>query len=153
MDALQIVLRVFHIGAALALGGALVYQRLALGPALAGLEDGTRTALQQRLARRWVGVAAAGIALLLVTGLVNFVLFKVPAVRGQPYTGLYHGLFGVKFLVGLGLFHVGLLLSLPGPRFDAVRARAAGWLNWALGLLALIVVLSATLRYLPTFYD
>jgi len=152
MEALQIVLRVLHISAALALGGALIYQRVALGPALAAIDDATGNAVRQRLARRWVGVAVTGIALLLVTGLVNFIVFQVPAVRAQPYTGLYHGLFGLKFLVGLGLFHVGLLLSLPGPRFDAVRARATGWLNWALVLLALIVVLSALLRYLPTFY-
>jgi hypothetical protein len=92
-------------------------------------------------------------ALLLASGLVTFLMFRVPAYRGLPYAGLYHGIFGLKLIAALALFHAATLLVAAGPRFDRYRAQAGGWLRWAVVLLTLIVVLGAILRYLPTFYD
>ena len=153
MDALQLVLRIAHIAAAVTLGGAVVFQLLAVQPVLRGLDDAQRTALAAGLARRWRGVLWTGMALLLVSGLLNFLLFKVPEYKTVPYKAVYHGLFGVKFLAALALFHAATMLSMPGPAFDRYRRRARGWLSYATVLLALIVVLAAVMRYLPTFYD
>lgn len=152
MDVLQIILRIAHIGAATAIGGAIVYHLLAVQPALAALDESQRKAVGASLARRWLVPLGVGIALLLVSGLLTFVLFKLPATRGRPFAGLYHGLFGIKVLMALALFHVAAVLSLPGERGERYRAKASFWLGYATVLLAVIIVVAAILRYLPTFY-
>jgi hypothetical protein len=153
MDWLQVAIRILHIGSAMLVGGALAFQLLALQPALAALGDGERGVVRQRVAGRWWPVALLAIGLLLATGLTNYLLFRVPVYRGQAFAPLYHGLFGAKFLLALALFHVALVLTGPGPRFERYRRRAGCWLTYGTLLLAGIVVLSAFLRYLPTFYD
>ncbi len=152
MDLLQIGLRIAHIAAAVALGGAIVYQLVAVQPVLRTLDESQRATFRTRLAGRWAPVVWLGIALLLITGLANFLVFKVPEYRGRPYAATYHGLFGIKLLAGLALFHAAAMLSGPGERFDRYRARAGGWLVYGVLLLAIVVVVGAVLRYLPALY-
>lgn len=152
MDLLQVILRIAHIGAAVVLAGGVVFQLIALQPALRSLDDPQRDRLRRLLAGRWYRVVMACIALLLISGLLNFLLYKLPDYRGQPSAPVYHGLFGIKLLAALALFHAALVPSLPGPRFDRYRARAGFWLAWATVLVALIVVMAAVMRYLPTLY-
>jgi uncharacterized membrane protein len=152
MDLLQVILRVAHIGAAVAIGGAIVFRLLAVQPALATLDEPQCKAFGASLARYWSVPLWLGVALLVVSGLLTFILFKLPAVRGRPFAGLYHGLFGIKVLAALALFHVAAVLSLPGEHGQRYRARARFWLGYASVLLAVIIVVAAILRYLPTFY-
>lgn len=152
MDILQLVLRIVHIVAAVALGGALVYRVVALRPALRTLDEGPRLALDAQLAQRWIGTVFAGAGLLLASGLLTFLLFRVPEYRGRPSAAAYHGLFGLKLLAGLLLLHAAAVLSLPGPRFASYRA-GRFWPGYALALLVVVLVLGALLRYLPAIYS
>ena len=152
MDILQVVLRIAHIAAAITAGGAIVFQRFALLPALQTLDEAPRAQLRAQLVRRWAGVVLTCVALLLVSGLLTFLLFKLPEYHGKPFAGVYHGLFGLKLLAALALFHAVGVLVMPGEHFDRYRARARFWLSYAAALLAVVVVLAAVMRYLPAFY-
>lgn len=152
MEILQVILRIAHLGAAIVAGGAVVFQRFALLPALRTLDDGPRTQLRAQIVRRWAGVAWTCMGLLLLSGLLNFLFYKVPEYRGRSYAGVYHGLFGLKFVAALALFHAVGMLVMPGAHFDRYRARAGFWLSYAVVLLTVIVVVAAVMRYLPAFY-
>lgn len=145
MEWLLVVIRVIHIGAALVAGGALVYQLVALRPALAALPDAPRADLRRALAARWFPIVLVLLVLLLASGLANYLVFKIPLYRAHPDKGLYHALFGLKFLAALGVFHVATVLSLPGPRGDRWRDKAGLWLGLGATLLALVVVAGALL--------
>ena len=152
MDALLIALRVLHIGAAVVLGGALVFRLVAVQPALRGLDADQRAALSLRLLERWSGVVWVGIGVLLVTGLVTYVVFRIPEYAPRPYKGVYHGVMGVKILAALALFHTAAMVSLPAARDPKRRAGAGRWLAWGSVLLAVVIVLGGVARYLPTLY-
>lgn len=152
MEVLQIALRVLHIAAAVALGGALVYQVVALQPALRELDPAVRDALRPRLLRRWSGVVWAGIAVLFITGLTTYAAFKIPEYRPRAYKGVYHALLGVKILAALLLFHAATMLVLPAAGKPKFAARARGFAVYGAVLLALIIALGGILRYLPALY-
>ena len=152
MDILQVILRIAHIAPAIVLGGAAIFRLVAVQPVLQTLDPTQRQALSGQFIRRWIVVLWACIVLLLLSGLLNFLLYKLPAVRGQPFAGLYHGLLGLKIIAALAVFHAAAVVTMPGAHFERYRARAPFWLGLATGLVGLIIVLAAILRYLPTFY-
>lgn len=152
MEWLLVVIRVIHIGAAIVAGGALAYQLLAVRPALAALPETQRGELRRALAARWLPIVLVLLALLLATGLANYLVFKIPLYRTHPEKGLYHALFGLKFLAALGVFHVATVLSLPGPRGDRWRDRAGLWLGLGATLLAVVVVAGALLGNFPALF-
>jgi putative copper export protein len=94
---------------------------------------------------RWSKWVAAAIAFLLASGLYNIAVtvmrFEVPPI--------YHMLFGIKFLLALGVFFIASLLA--GRSAAAIRARqnAKMWLNLNLTLAVLVVLISGYLRSLP----
>jgi uncharacterized membrane protein len=148
-DYLQVALRVLHILAAIAAGGAVLFQWWAVAPTLRTLDDATRQRLGTALADRWRGVVFAAMGVLLVTGLVNFMVYQVPAYREHPQKMVYHGLFGLKVLAALAYFHAATVLVIPGPKGAAYRAKADGWLAYLTLLLLVIVAVAAVLRYFP----
>ncbi len=152
MTILQVVLRIMHLSAAIIAGGAIVFQRFALLPALRSVEEGPRTQVRAVILRRWRGVVWTCIGFLLLSGLLTFLFFKLPEYHGKAYAGLYHGLFGLKLLAALALFHAVTILVMPGEHFEKYRARAGFWLSYAVALLAVIVIVAGVMRYLPTFY-
>lgn len=145
MDLLAIILRILHIGSAIIAAGAIFFQFLALHPALLTLPETERAALRAQMLPRWRPVVFVCILLLLATGLLNFVLYKVPEYRGTPHAGLYHGLLGVKILAALAVFHAAAVLVMPTSTGERYRARAGFWLTYLVVLLALIVVIGALL--------
>jgi hypothetical protein len=145
MEWLLVVIRVVHIGAGIAAGGALAYQLLALRPALAALPDVQRVELRGALAARWFPIVLVLLVLLLASGLANYLVFKIPLYRTHPDKGLYHALFGLKFLAALGVLHLATVLSMPGPRGDRWREKAGLWLCLALTLLVVVIVAGALL--------
>ncbi len=145
-ELLNVSLRILHIFAAATAIGAIVFQRFAVLPALAPCDELQRAELRTRMADRWRPLIYTMMAILLVTGLVNYVVFKIPEYKFHPGKGFYHGLFGVKFLAALGVFHFATVLTLPGARGDRWRARSRLWLQFMLALVVLIVVIGAVLR-------
>jgi len=143
---LALVLRWMHIVPAVAAGGATIFVRLALIPALATLPEPQRQEVKRQIDRRWRVVVMASITLLLASGLANYVLYQAPVHAGQP---LYHALFGVKFALALAVFFLASALSGRSAALASIRANGAFWAAVAAGLVLAIVLISGALRSLP----
>lgn len=142
-----ILIRLVHILAAVAAGGAVLFQLLAVHPSLATLPEAERTRFRASVVDRWRPVAYLLMALLLITGLVTYVAYRIPEYKPHASKGVYHGLLGVKILLALAFFHAVTVLTLPGEKGDKYRASAGFWLRWMAALLLVIVALGAVLRY------
>ena len=127
-----------------------MFQYFAVMPALRSLEGAERRALRESLVDRWRPFVFAAVGILLLTGLLNYVLYKIPEFRTHPQRGLYHGLLGVKILLALGVFHFATVLALPGERGAKWRDKAGRWLPLMLTLMGLIIIIGAVLRNFKT---
>ncbi len=144
MDMVLLVSRWFHLAAAIvALGGA-TFTLFALMPAAkATLTDEIHDALREAIRRRWAKVVHVCVALLFITGSINFAILALPPkVHPLPY----HPIFGVKFFAALGVFFIASILVGSGQRFANMRRQRRRWLGILLGLGALIVLLSGVLH-------
>jgi uncharacterized membrane protein SirB2 len=146
MDGTALVLRWMHIVPAVVAGGATVFARLAILPALQTLPDADRLRVKDAIDRRWLLVVMICITLLLVSGLANFVLYQAPAHKGQ---GLYHALFGIKFIAALGVFFLASALFGRSAAFASIRANARFWGGVAAVLVLTILLISSVLRNIP----
>jgi uncharacterized membrane protein len=146
MSYLPIVLRFLHIAPAVIAGGATIFVRMALLPALATLPEADRLRVKETIDRRWRVVVMTCITLLLVSGIANFVLYQAPTHKGQP---LYHALFGVKFLAALVVFFLASALSGRSAALAPIRANARLYVGVAAVLVLLIVFISSVLRSIP----
>lgn len=151
-DYLQVAIRVLHILAAVAAGGAVLFQWIAVGPTLRTLDDATRERLGTAFADRWRNIVFVAMTVLLITGLANFVLYQIPAYKEHPQKMVYHSIFGIKLLVALAFFHAATVLVLPAPKGVAYRRRSAGWLGYLALLLVVIVGCGAILRFFPNLF-
>jgi uncharacterized membrane protein SirB2 len=146
MNGLQLVLRWMHIVPAVVAGGATIFSRLALIPALSGLPEAERGPFRDAINGRWRVVVMICITLLLVSGITNFILYQAPAHKGQA---LYHGLFGIKFLAALGVFFLGSALTGRSAALAPIRANARLYAGISAGLVLVILLISGVLRNIP----
>jgi len=146
MSSLALVLRWMHVVPAVVAGGATIFTRLALLPALAALPDAERLRVKDAIDRRWRIVVMACVALLLVSGIANFVLYQAPAHRGQS---LYHALFGVKFLAAIIVFFLASALSGRSRALASIRANARLGVGISAVLVLAILLISGLLRSIP----
>jgi uncharacterized membrane protein len=146
MDGLALVLRWLHIIPAVIAGGATIFVRLALLPAMATLPETERVRLKETIDARWRLVVAGCITLLLISGLANFFLYQAPAHKGQAH---YQALFGIKFLMALVVFFLASALSGRSAAFAPIRANARFWTGVAMLLVVLILLVSGVLRNIP----
>lgn len=146
MPIVAVLLRWLHILPAVAGGGATIFAAVALAPTFGELPEAQRAHMREAVMRRWRPVFAACTALLLASGLMNFMLFQAPAHKGQA---LYHALFGLKFLAAMGVFFLGAALSGSSPALQRIRARAPFWTAVNALLIVLIVMISGVLRNIP----
>ena len=146
MSTLAIVLRFLHIAPAVVAGGATIFARIALLPALAALPAAERASVKDAIDRRWRIVVMACVTLLLVSGIANFVIYQAPVHKGQP---LYHALFGVKFLAAMIVFFLASALSGRSASLARIRAHSRIWVGVAATLVIAIVLISAVLRSIP----
>jgi len=146
MNFVAIVLRWLHIVPAVVAGGATVYAALALLPTLGEIAEPERTRVREALTRRWRAVFMACTALLLASGLLNFILYQAPAHKGQA---LYHGLFGIKFVAAMIVFFLGAALTGRSEGLAGIRANARRWTPVMAGLVLLILLVSGVLRGIP----
>jgi len=146
MSTLAIVLRFLHIAPAVVTGGATIFARIALLPALASLPEAERVRVKDTIDRRWRVVVMVCVTLLLVSGIANFVIYQAPVHKGQP---LYHALFGVKFLAAMIVFFLASALSGRSSALALIRANSRFWVGVAATLVIAIVLISAVLRSIP----
>lgn len=152
MDYLAVLLRFLHIITAIALGGAVMFQWAVLRPVLGVAAPEARPAIDTAVTARWRSTVYSSIFFLLATGLINFLMYRVPYFREHPQKAIYHGIFGVKLLAALLFFHGVTVLSLPGAKGDKYRLRAGGWLGYLIALLIVIVASAAVLRYFENLW-
>jgi formate hydrogenlyase subunit 4 len=118
--------------------------RFALMPAAsATLDDATHERFREAVRKRWAMFVHACVAILFLTGALNFLLMALPPkIKPMPY----HAIFGVKFLAAMAVFFIASALISRGPAFANIRANRAKWLGILLTLAGLIVLLSGILN-------
>ncbi|MBM3998661.1 MAG: hypothetical protein FJ297_03790 [Planctomycetes bacterium] len=131
-------LRFAHILGAILLVGGIVFQRCVAVPALDPARDPTSGPDADRSRQRWGRLILAGIALLLVSGLVQTALVSI-AYRFP--NGEYNPVLGVKILAALAIMFVASVLAGRSPVSRKWQRAPRRWLN-------LLVVLSVTVLLL-----
>lgn len=145
---LQVVMRWLHILAAVVAVGGTIFLRFVLMP-VAGrvLEENVHTELRAGLVRRWQPFLHTCILLFLVSGFYNYLAVTRHLHDDQP---LYHALFGVKFLLALAVFALGLILTSRKAYAEKFRQNAKLWLGVLAALAVAIVLISGVMKNLPT---
>jgi uncharacterized membrane protein len=152
MNWLAIFLRWIHIVAAITAVGGIIFMRFALLPSVQSLADDTRKALHEQIRSRWAKVVMLCIAVLLLGGLANYLIFvsasKAPewADWKTVYGKTYHMVFGIKFLLAIMIFFVASALVGRADVFKPIRQNAKMWMTVNVILALIVVALSGILR-------
>jgi putative copper export protein len=133
--------RVFHTTCAATLLGGLIYMRFVLAPATP--EGEREAALFHGRRKAWAMCVMICTLLLLVSGVYNLILF-MGVYKNLPK--LYHPLFGVKFLLSIGVMAIMAFIAGKTALAQKMRANLTGWLNVALVMALAVFVLGAMLR-------
>lgn len=136
-----------HILAAIVAVGGIIFLRFVLMPAAnAVLSPEEHGRLRPVLIRRWQKFVHVCIALFLISGLYNYIALMVPVHRGQ---GLYHALFGIKFLLALVVFFLAVALASSGEKFSGIKAKRTSMMTALITLAVIIVLISGYMRFIP----
>ena len=148
LDFVLLVSRWVHLAAAITAIGGAMFLRFALLPgAKQVLDEDQHRRLREAVRVRWVRWVSACIALLFLTGALNFYLLAL-APRIEPIP--YHAVFGIKLLAALFVFFLASALSGSSPGFASFRERSRKWLGVLITLAAVIVLLSGVLNQVRT---
>lgn len=142
MTAAEVISRWFHVGTAIVLLGGSVFMRFVLIPSAEPMPEADHAALRERIMGRWRRFVHAGIGLLLLTGLFNYVR-QIPLHKGD---GLYHALMGVKMLLAFGVFFLASALAGRSAAFEGLRQARKKWLLVTILLAFAIVAISGYLK-------
>jgi uncharacterized membrane protein len=147
-----LTLRWLHLVAAMAVVGGTAFMRFALTPSVSVLTDDERNSLQQQIRPRWAKLVAGSVAFLLISGLINFVLFITESKTSAwdqwrlMYSSLYQFVFGAKFALAMVVFFIASALAGRGQATKKFREDAKWWMTVNLILALIIVALSGVLR-------
>src|SRR5688500_2864250 len=135
--------RFLHIIAAIILVGGIFYLRTVISPIAAPAGPADQYFGGRRAAwAKWVGIASA---LLLVTGLWNFVTM----VKENQLHWSYHMLGTLKIVVSLALMFLASLLAGGSAAADSIRRKWRLWLSTAIILGIILVALGSVMRSYP----
>ena len=140
---LPLISRVVHVATAIVLVGGSVFMRFALMPAAEELGQADHDGPRERVLGRWRRFVHGGMALLLVSGLYNYLVVMRPAHQGD---GPYHMLVGIKMLLALVLFFLASALVGRSQALKGLREKAHRTLVVMIALAALIVAISGYLK-------
>ncbi len=140
---LPLISRVVHVATAIVLVGGSVFMRFALMPAAEELAEADHDGLRERVLGRWRRFVHGGIALLLASGLYNYLVVMRPAHQGDSQ---YHMLVGIKMLLALVLFFLAAALVGRSKALQGLRSKARRTLVVMIALAALIVAISGYLK-------
>ena len=139
---LNLLFRWMHILPAIIAVGGSIFMRAALLPAVSGLSDSERPKFHEAVRSRWSKWVMGAVLFLLVSGFYNFFYntrtYKLPPV--------YQMLFGIKFLLALGVFALASILSGRSSLAQKLRQNPRPWLNLNVTLAVLVVLLSGVMR-------
>ena len=130
-----LLIHVLHVAATCISLGGLFYARMVLLPNMAVLPESERDDYLKHMMRRFGMFKWSGIAILAVTGVVQWIII-FPTVSDK---GHYLMAFSLKMLGAIGLLTITALLALPDPRLEKMQAHRAFWagLNLVCGLMIL----------------
>lgn len=139
-----LVSRLAHILSAIVLVGGLVYLRMMVVPLPATPAAATDSAQRyfMGLRSKWAVVVMVCAALLILSGLYNYIV----KVQVEKFPMPYHALFGVKFLLGLVVIFAASITAGRREAADRARGRIGIWLNLAIACAILVVVIASTMR-------
>lgn len=141
----DLVLRWLHILSAVTLAGGVIFSRFALAPSTETLPEAARNEIGAAIRSRWSKLVMISSGLLLVTGLVNFMF----VIQRYQVEKPYHMVFGIKFLLSLGVFMLSALLAGRTSAADKLRQNERRWLNVNVLLVLAVVCLGGVLRSTP----
>lgn len=139
-------MRWIHIGTAIVLVGGLVFYQFVFVPiANKILSDDERERLREPLMRRWKLFIHPPIVLFLISGFYTYAFVTSSQHEGQA---LYHALFGIKFLLALGVFALGIMLTSTMKWSEQIRSKQALW-TLLLLLATAVVLIAGFMRVMP----
>ncbi len=143
IDWVAVLFRWTHIIPAITLLGGTLFLALVAVPTTTPPEGGVPAWLG-KVRKRWAMLSGLCILLLVVSGLWNFMAYRMPEIKD---TGpLYHALFGIKMLLSLGVFFIVSVMAGRSPTFAPMRARPGRMLLMAAALGVAIVLLAGVLH-------
>ncbi|MFM7071540.1 MAG: hypothetical protein ACKO38_07075 [Planctomycetota bacterium] len=145
MDALDLAgwaLRWVHILTAITLMGGAIFQRFALMPAAAELDDAAHERLKAAVRGHWSKMVMMSAGGLLLSGLVNVGILIANYTLAKPY----HMIFGIKFLLALVVLYIASLLAGRSAAAERARQNARNLLTVNLVLATIVVCLGGYLR-------
>jgi uncharacterized membrane protein len=118
-DVIYVIMRWLHISSMATLIGGMIFGRMVMSQAAAGLSPDSRESFMDRAAMLYRPLVFAAMAGLLISGTYNM-------LTNLGHTPLYHMLLGVKLLLAMHVFAVAILISSPhNPRRPRMMAGAA----------------------------
>lgn len=143
IDWVEVLFRWMHIVPAIVLLGGTIFLALIVVPKTSA-PDGGAPAWLGKVRKRWAMLSGLCIMLLLVSGLWNFMAYRMPEVKD---TGpLYQALFGIKVLLALGVFFIVSVMAGRSPTFEPMRARPGKTLMIAAAMGLAIVLIAGVLH-------
>lgn len=133
-----------HILAAVFMLGGAFFIRYILMPSVTEAfgEEGHKK-LRPALMKRWKWVVHPSIALFLLSGFYNYLAVTAPK---HPGDGLYHALFGIKFLLALAVFAFASMLISTRERENVFRRNPKLWLAVTVALAVAIVLIGGFMK-------
>ncbi len=138
----DVLSRWIHVGTVVVLVGGTAFVRFVLLPVSEQLEDSVREQLHQAVAGRWKRFVHAGIVLILLSGLYNYV--RGAAVHKGD--GLYHAFIGMKMVLAAALFFLASVLVGRSPAFHSLRRNRRLWLGVIVTLAGVIISISGCVK-------
>ena len=142
---IMLMSRILHILGAVILAGGLFYIRTVVSPAAptAGAQGADQFFGGRRAAwAKWVGI---GTALLLITGIWNYVQFS----KTYDLAKTYHMVLGIKILAAIVVFLLAALLAGRTNAAETIRKKWTLWLDVCVVLAIVTVVIGSYLRSYP----
>ena len=133
------------------IAGAALFQWRAVHPAVTS-EAGSAE-VQESIRTHWAPVVRVGIVVLLVTGLYQFMEVGLDKATAQKEAGAagasYHMLFGIKFLLAMGVFFIASAMVGRSEALAGIRKSASTWLGLSTLFVIGIIVISRMLAEIP----
>lgn len=140
MDILEFLMRLLHIGSAVALVGGWIYMLVVLSPAMRLVHEGLVETIQTMAAKRFIRISHPSMTFLLISGFhqfwINMEVYRKASKLVQP-------LIGLKMLLALAI-----LFIIFAHAFKVLKGSPLKWAKINLALSILVVVLAVWVRQL-----
>ena len=136
--AIPLVMRWLHILSATIAVGGMIFVGIVLHPAMAkGLAVDQVDAFRELMMKRWKLVFHPLILVFLVSGFYNYMMVTAPRHADD---GGYHMMFGIKFLLALIFFALGIIATSTMKWSEKMRQGKGLWLAVMLAGIALVMI-------------